>query len=135
MTGNKDAMPNRVYITIDCENQPPIADGVFDPLNRQIEFIVSGDGEVEILDIDLDGFWLPGTRERSIDILQFTDSGFPSVLDKTIGGGDNARILTLEKNRFDIERNYRVKVTCSDGTEYYPDGEHSPPRMVVPRKR
>ncbi len=132
---SKEAMPNRVYITIDGASQPPVENGIFDPLNRQLEFVVDGDGEVEIFDIDLDGFWLPGINERTIDLLQFTDPGFPGVLDKTIGGGNNARILTLEKNRFDIEREYRVKVTCADGTEYYPDGEHSPPRMVVPRKR
>ena len=125
----------RVHITIDCENRPPIMTGVFGEFDRQLEFIVEGDGTAELDAVDVDGFWMPGSAGVKVDLAdQFNDQNFPFARDITIAGGESATLMTFERNPFEIEREYRVRVTCADGNVYEADGEHSPPRMRVPRR-
>ncbi len=131
---SKEIDPKEVLIEIDPISTPKITNGVFDQDTRELRFTVVGDGEVEIFDFDIKGIWLPDDPETFIDRTQFVAPDFPSPLSRTIMGGGSARLLTFERNRFDIERVFSVRVTCNEST-YEPEGEHSPPRMVVPRKR
>ncbi len=131
----EDATPGFVVITIDPAEKLPVPNGVFDPLTRELVFSVIGEGAVEISDFDLKGIWLPDSPDGSIDRAQFIGDDFPYPGSRRITAGESARLLTFERNIFDIERVYRVTVRPDDGDAYEPEGEHSPPRMVVPRKR
>lgn len=127
--------PNSVQITIDPAAKTPVPNGVFDAASRLLEFSVDGDGEVELADFDLKGIWLPTPAGEPAAAALCIGPDFPFPSTRIIGPGETATLLTFERNRFDIERVYRVTVRPSGGAEYEPEGEHSPPRMVVPRKR
>ena len=133
MSANKPT-PGYVEITIDSVEMPAIPNGAFDD-SRELAFVVTGDGEIVVSDFDIHGIWIPATSRGPEDTAQFIGDDFPFPGSRTIKAGETARLLTLERNRIDIERVYSVTVRPSVGAEYIPEGEHSPPRMVVPRKR